>query len=87
MEIEGEIVEIGNGVKRLRKGDKVVEILDGGGYEEYEVVNERNEMKMKQGFGYIEEEEIKEKLLKVWNNVLERGWIKEGEVFMVNGGQ
>ncbi len=39
-----------------------------------------------QGFGYIEAAAIPETFFTVWHNVFERGWLKEGEVFLVHGG-
>ncbi len=42
LEIAGDIVAVGSGVKRYRKGDQVLAILAGGGYAEYAVVHETN---------------------------------------------
>ena len=35
LEVAGVVSEVGNGVTRFRKGDKVCALLDGGGYAEY----------------------------------------------------
>lgn len=86
LEIAGDIVALGHGVKRFRKGDQVVALLAGGGYAEYAVVHESNALPLPSGFGYIEAAAIPETFFTVWHNVFERGWLKEGEVFLVHGG-
>lgn len=86
LEIAGDIVALGHGVKRFRKGDQVVALLAGGGYAEYAVVHESNALPLPSGFGYIEAAAIPETFFTVWHNVFERGGLKEGEVFLVHGG-
>ncbi len=54
LEIAGDIVAIGEGVKRYRIGDQVVALLAGGGYAEYATVNETTALPLPSGYGYIE---------------------------------
>ena len=86
LEIAGDIVAVGSGVKRFKSGDQVVALLAGGGYAEYAVVHETNALPLPSGYGYIEAAAIPETFFTVWHNVFERGGLKKGEVFLVHGG-
>ncbi len=86
LEIAGDIVAIGEGVKRYRIGDQVVALLAGGGYAEYATVNETTALPLPSGYGYIEAAAIPETFFTVWHNVFERGGLKEGETLLIHGG-
>ncbi|ERI12407.1 NAD(P)H-quinone oxidoreductase [Brucella sp. RRSP16] len=86
LEIAGDIVAVGSGVKRFKLGDQVVALLAGGGYAEYAVVHETNALPLPSGYGYIEAAAIPETFFTVWHNVFERGGLKKGETFLVHGG-
>ncbi len=86
LEIAGDIVVVGSGVKQFKTGDQVVALLAGGGYAEYAVVHETNALPLPSGYGYIEAAAIPETFFTVWHNVFERGGLKKGEVFLVHGG-
>ena len=86
LEIAGDIVVVGSGVKRFKVGDQVVALLAGGGYAEYAIVHETNALPLPSGYGYIEAAAIPETFFTVWHNVFERGGLKKGEVFLVHGG-
>jgi putative PIG3 family NAD(P)H quinone oxidoreductase len=86
LEIAGDIVALGTGVKRFKKGDQVVALLPGGGYAEYAVVHETNALPLPSGYGYIEAAAIPETFFTVWHNVFQRGGLKEGETLLIHGG-
>jgi len=86
LEIAGDIVAMGSGVKRFKTGDQVVALLAGGGYAEYAVAHETNALPLPAGYGYIEAAAIPETFFTVWHNVFERGGLRKGEVFLVHGG-
>lgn len=86
LEIAGDIVAVGSGVKRFKSGDQVVALLAGGGYAEYAAVHETNALPLPSGYGYIEAAAIPETFFTVWHNVFERGGLKKGETFLVHGG-
>ncbi len=86
LEIAGDIVAVGRGVKRFKTGDQVVALLAGGGYAEYAAVHETNALPLPSGYGYIEAAAIPETFFTVWHNVFERGGLKKGEAFLVHGG-
>lgn len=86
LEIAGDIVALGAGVKRFKKGDQIVALLPGGGYAEYAVVHETNALPLPSGYGYIEAAAIPETFFTVWHNVFQRGQLQEGETLLIHGG-
>lgn len=86
LEIAGDVVALGEGVKRYRIGDAVVALLAGGGYAEYASVHETNALPLPSGFSYSEAAAIPETFFTVWHNVFERGGLKEGETLLIHGG-
>ena len=86
LEIAGDIVAVGAGVKRFKKGDQVVALLPGGGYAEYAVVHETNALPLPSGYGYIEAAAIPETFFTVWHNVFQRGGLTAGETLLIHGG-
>ena len=86
LEVAGDVVALGEGVKRFSVGDQVAALLPGGGYAEYAVVHESNALPLPSGYGYIEAAAIPETFFTVWHNVFERGGLKQGETLLVHGG-
>jgi len=86
LEIAGEIVALGNGVKRWKIGDKVTALVAGGGYAQYCVVPEPQALPVPTGFSMVEAAAMPETFFTVWHNVFERGHLASGETFLVHGG-
>jgi len=86
LEIAGDVVALGEGVKRYRIGDAVVALLAGGGYAEYATVHESTALPLPSGYSYSEAAAIAETFFTVWHNVFERGGLKEGETLLIHGG-
>jgi NADPH:quinone reductase len=86
LEIAGEVVALGQGVKRYRLGDKVCALVPGGGYAEYAVVAEDNALPVPAGLSMIEAAAIPETYFTVWTNVFQRGALKPGEKLLIHGG-
>ncbi len=86
LEIAGEVVGLGDGVKRYEAGDRVCALVPGGGYAEYAVVHEDNALPVPPGLSFTEAAAIPETFFTVWTNVFERGRLKEGETLLVHGG-
>lgn len=86
LEIAGDVVALGEGVKRYRIGDAVVALLAGGGYAEYATVHESTALPLPSGYSYSEAAAIPETFFTVWHNVFERGGLKEGETLLIHGG-
>jgi NADPH:quinone reductase len=86
LEIAGEVVGLGQGVKRYEAGDRVCALVPGGGYAEFAVVHEDNALPLPPGLSFIEAGAIPETFFTVWTNVFDRGRLKEGETLLVHGG-
>ena len=86
LEIAGEVVSAGPGVKRYRVGDKVCALVPGGGYAEYCVAAEDNALAVPAGPTMVEAAGLPETFFTVWTNVFDRAGLKAGETFLVHGG-
>jgi NADPH2:quinone reductase len=86
LEIAGEVVALGTGVKRWTLGDKVMALVVGGGYAEYCCAHESHALAPPERLTLTEAAAIPETFLTVWHNVFERGALKRGETLLVHGG-
>jgi NADPH2:quinone reductase len=86
LEIAGEVVALGDGVRRYRPGDKVTALVAGGGYAEYCPVHETNALPAPGSLSLVEAAAIPETFFTVWHNMFERGRLKAGETVLVHGG-
>jgi NADPH:quinone reductase len=86
LELAGEVVALGEGVKRWTVGDKVCALVPGGGYAEYMTVHETNALPVIPQLSMVEAAAIPETFFTVWHNVFERGALKAGETMLIHGG-
>ena len=86
LEVAGEVMALGQGVKRFRLGDKVCALVPGGGYAEYAVVAEDNALAVPDGLSMIQAAAIPETYFTVWTNVFQRGGLKASEKLLIHGG-
>jgi NADPH:quinone reductase len=86
LEIAGEVVALGAGVKRWKRGDKVMALVVGGGYAEYCPVHESHALPVPPGLTPVAAAAIPETFFTVWHNTFERGRLKAGETLLVHGG-
>ena len=85
LEIAGEVVAVGPGVKRWKVGDRVMALVVGGGYAEYCLAHESHALPLN-GLSMVEAAAVPETFFTVWHNMVERGGLKSGETFLVHGG-
>src|SRR5215510_9686917 len=86
LEIAGEVVALGAGVKRWKLGDKVMALVVGGGYAEYCPAHESHALPVPPGLTLVTAAAIPETFFTVWHNAFERGRLKAGETLLVHGG-
>ncbi len=86
LEIAGEVAEIGAGVARYKIGDKVMALVNGGGYAEYCSAEEGAALPVPANLSLTEAGGMPETFFTVWHNVFERGGLKAGDWFLVHGG-
>jgi len=85
LEIAGEVVALGAGVKRWKLGDRVMALVIGGGYAEYCLAHESHALPVG-NLSIVEAASIPETFFTVWHNMVQRGGLKSGETFLVHGG-
>jgi NADPH2:quinone reductase len=86
LELAGEVVALGEGVKTLKIGDKVCALVSGGAYAEYCPAPEAQCLPIPKKLTLTEAASVPETFFTVWTNVFERGGLKAGESFLVHGG-
>ncbi len=86
LEVAGEVVAVGPGVKVNRIGDKVMSLVSGGGYAQYCIAPDAVAIPVPASFSMIEAGATPETLMTVWHNVFERGGLISGETLLVHGG-
>lgn len=86
LEVAGEIVALGAGVKGYAVGDKVAGLANGGGYAEYCAVPAGQALPWPKGYDAIKAAALPETYFTVWANVFDMAGLKAGEKFLVHGG-
>src|SRR6266852_9818657 len=71
LEIAGEVVALGAGVKHWTNGDRVMALVIGGGYAEYAIAHASHALPVS-GLPMVEAGAIPENYFTVWHNVFER---------------
>ena len=86
LEISGEIVAVGEAVKRWSPGDRVAALTNGGGYAEYCVADAQQCLPIPKGVELRDAGGLPETFFTVWSNVFIGAGLKSGETFLVHGG-
>lgn len=86
LEAAGEVAAVGSGASRWKVGDKVVALLNGGGYAEFAIAEETSALPYPAGLGDVEAAGVPETYFTVWNTVFDRASLRAGEWFLVQGG-
>jgi NADPH2:quinone reductase len=86
LEIAGEIVALGEGVKEWRIGDQAAALVAGGGYAEYCAAPAPQCLPFPRGMSAVEAASLPETFFTVWSNVFDRAGLAPGETFLVQGG-
>jgi putative PIG3 family NAD(P)H quinone oxidoreductase len=86
MEVSGEIVALGSGVKRWKVGDKICALLAGGGYAEYAAASETQCLPAPKNLSLAEAAALPECVVTVWANLFEAGNLQPGQTALVHGG-
>lgn len=86
LEVAGEVAATGEGAQRFKAGDRVMALVNGGGYAQYCIAEEPATLPIPAGLSMIEAAAVPETFFTVWHNVFERAALKPGEWFMIHGG-
>ncbi len=86
LEVAGTVISSGANVEYPKIGERVMALVNGGGYAAFCVAEAGSCLPVPQGLSMIEAAAVPETFFTVWHNVFERGALKEGEWFLVHGG-
>lgn len=86
LEVSGEIVALGPDAHRFKVGDRVMALVNGGGYAEYCLADEGSCIPVPDGISMVEAAAMPEGFFTVWHNVFERGGLEPGNWFLIHGG-
>ena len=86
LELAGEVVRLGTGVREPALGAKVCALVAGGGYAEYAVAPALQCLPVPAGLTLEEAAVLPETFFTVWLNVFERARLQQGETLLVHGG-
>lgn len=86
LECAGKIVELGEGVRDRRVGERVCALLSAGGYAEFVTVPAGQVAPVPNGLSMIEAASVMETAATVWSNIFWVGGLDRGDTFLVHGG-
>ncbi|APE31170.1 NAD(P)H-quinone oxidoreductase [Halomonas aestuarii] len=86
LEVSGIVTEAGPGVEGLGVGDRVCALLEGGGYAEEVVVDERQVLPLPEGIGLREAAALPEVFATAWLNLFMEGGLAAGERVLLHAG-
>jgi NADPH2:quinone reductase len=86
LEIAGTVVSVGAGAERFEVGDRVMALVNGGGYAEYCLADDSACLPVPADLDMAQAAAIPEGFFTVWHNVFERGGLKAGAWFLMHGG-
>lgn len=86
LEVSGEVMAIGEAVRKVKIGDRVCALTSGGAYAQYVVLSEAMVMEAPQGLPLAYAAALPEAMATVYLNLFQLGKLKMGERVMVHGG-
>ena len=86
LEVAGEIAALGEGAGRFKVGDRVMALVNGGGYAQYTIAEEPCCIRVPESIKLEEAAGFPETFFTVWHNVFARCHLTADEWFMVHGG-
>ncbi|MCC7460873.1 MAG: NAD(P)H-quinone oxidoreductase [Gammaproteobacteria bacterium] len=86
LEVAGEVAACGAGVERLRVGERVCALTNGGGYAEYCVVPAGQCLPWPRDYDAIRAAALPETHFTVWANLFQAGALAAGRMALVHGG-
>lgn len=86
LEISGEVVALGDAVKRWKIGDRLCGLTNGGGYAQYCPIDAQHCLPIPKGVSLRDAGGLPETYFTVWSNVFVTVGLKAGETFLVHGG-
>ncbi len=86
LDVAGSVDSVGNGVSGFQRGDRVCAILTGGGYAEYCAAPIAQVLPVPEGWSDVEAATLPENLFTVFDNLITRAGLQDGETVLIHGG-
>ncbi|WP_077047698.1 NAD(P)H-quinone oxidoreductase [Pseudomonas sp. KK4] len=86
LEVAGEVVAVGSGVRTFNIGDRVCALTNGGGYAQYCAVPASQTLPIPEGVDWLHAAAIPETYFTVWANLFEMGGARTGHRALIHGG-
>jgi putative PIG3 family NAD(P)H quinone oxidoreductase len=86
LEVAGDVVAVGDGVREWKVGDRVCALVAGGGYATLCVAPAPQCLPIPANLDFVSAAAIPETFFTVWTNVFDRGRLKAGEDALFHGG-
>lgn len=86
LEAAGTVAAVGPGVSKWAVGDQVTALLPGGGYAEFSLTHQDHALPVPKGMPLDKAAALCETYFTVYSNMIQRGGLQAGEVFLVHGG-
>lgn len=86
LEVAGTVAAVGKNASRFKIGDAVMALVNGGGYANYCIADERATIPKPAALSFEQAAAIPETFFTVWHNVFERAALQPGESFLIHGG-
>lgn len=86
LEISGTVRALGPGVTGWAPGDRVVALLEGGGYAEQVVARAAQLLPLPDGVDLVDGAALPEAVCTAWTNLVDTGRLHAGETLLVQGG-
>ena len=84
LEIAGEVDKVGEGVERLKAGDRVFGLVGGGGYAEYVVTHERALARIPAEIAFEDAAAVPEAFITAHDAMVTQAGLRSGEVMLVS---
>lgn len=86
LEVSGSVTQLGADVFNLSVGDRVVALCNGGGYAEFAAVPAGQVLPLPSQWSFVEGATLPENAFTVYDNLLVRAKLREGETALIHGG-
>jgi len=86
LEVSGIVAKIGKKVKNFKKNQKIAALVDGGGYAEFCVANQKQTFLIPKNISFNEAASIPECFFTAWSNLVDRGELKKNQKVLIHGG-
>ncbi len=86
MELAGEVIEVGAGVDAFAPGDRVMALVEGGGYAQFAITRAAQTMPLPDGLSDTEGAAIPEAFLTAYSNMVEIGGLIASDCVLIHAG-